>query len=86
MLKPLAERELIDRTSDPKTNRAVVVSLTPAGSVLAKQVEAVWRRVERKLCAAGESNDRLLKDLESLRAALGGSTPKFVPYRTEGNP
>ncbi len=84
MLRPLEERNLIERTPDPKTNRAMVVSLTAEGKRVAKQVQKAWRQIESGLSAAipcGQQK-RLFEQLESLRSVLGGSTPEFISYQS----
>jgi DNA-binding MarR family transcriptional regulator len=88
MLKPLEARNLIWRKTDEKTNRAVVVGLTPEGEELALQSQEAWERVEAELLEAmlpGESA-QLFGQLEAFRNQLGGSTPEIIPYEKENTP
>jgi DNA-binding MarR family transcriptional regulator len=82
VLKPLERRGLVRRETDPLTNRAIVVRLTPAGDDLCRRVAAAWARVEASLRAGLREHDfgstRAL--LERIRYALGGRAPEFVPY------
>ncbi len=82
MLQPMSRQGWIDRSTDPKTNRAVVVRLTREGTQLAKKADAAWRAVEKVLSRAmpETSIEEFLQSCESLRHALGGEAPTFVPY------
>ena len=77
MLKPLEKRELISRAVDPKTNRAMVVTLTAKGAELADAVQAAWQAVEARLIATMPESERdgLFSRLEGFRDVLGGSAP-----------
>jgi len=82
MLRPLEARELIKRYTDPKTNRAIVVSLTSDGKTLAESVQNAWSEIEDTLTKAVPSDQReatfLL--LESVRDQLGGKAPDYKTY------
>ena len=82
MLRPMDQQGWIDRSTDPKTNRATVVRLTRRGGALAVQVDAAWKAVETDLRGALPDLpvEDFLRDCEAVRRALGGQAPKFVPY------
>jgi DNA-binding MarR family transcriptional regulator len=77
MLKPLEEKHLIERVIDEKTNRAVIVSLSPAGETACALIQAGWDHVEERMRSQlpDEGLDGLFMALESIRAALGGREP-----------
>ncbi|MDP7033216.1 MAG: MarR family transcriptional regulator [Planctomycetota bacterium] len=77
MLKPLEGRRLIKRTVDPKSNRALVVSLTGAGRKLVVQVEKAWGTIEAQLARDLAPGDRrtVFAALEGFRDRLGGVAP-----------
>jgi len=83
MLRTMEERGWIERTPDPVTGRALVVSLTPAGASLAGEVKRRWRRVEERVRKSlGKSGRHDLRPyLEELRDGLGGRAPVFETYR-----
>lgn len=78
MLKPLEKKKLITRKTDPKTNRALLVSLTPAGITACVEVKAVWARIETRLTEylPQGGSDELFPTLETLLTTLGGTLPK----------
>lgn len=78
MLKPLEERRLIRRKTDRKTNRAMLVSLTPLGKRTCSEVLAAWERVEARIskCVPAAERDALFYNLEGIRSILGGEGPK----------
>jgi len=82
MLKPMEQRGLIVRTSDPKTNRAQIVALTDAGQAMAIAVEGTWQKVEKRLRKAVPEAEReqLFRQLEAIREILGGHPPRFAPH------
>lgn len=77
MLRPLEQQKLITRKTDPKTNRARLVSLTPAGLRACKKVEAAWNRIETRLLKAlpDADIDELFQILETTLTTLGGTLP-----------
>lgn len=85
MLKPLEQRKLITRKIDPCTNRALRISLTPAGKSACKTVEAAWERIEMRLREnLPESGmDALFRALEIIRGTLGGKDPQEHPLLKE---
>ena len=87
MLKPMEEKGWIKRFTDPKTNRAVVVSLTEEGAKLAGSVERIWLDVEKVLTKAipGEDAEFFFSQMESLRSELGGCRPEFTTYENKGD-
>jgi DNA-binding MarR family transcriptional regulator len=78
MLKPLEGKKLIRRKIDPNTNRAQVVSLTPAGEHVCEQVLAAWDRVEVRIIQTipEAERDELFQRLENVRNTLGGKGPQ----------
>ena len=82
MLRPLEKRQLITRTIDKKTNRAMVIELTSEGKKLALLVQRAWRRIEQAMneTVPDSHNSQLFAHLENFREVLGGSEPVFVPY------
>ena len=78
MLKPLEEKKLIRRKTDPNTNRAQIVSLTSAGRQACEQVPVVWNRIETRLCKTVSTEERngLFQGLENIRHTLGGKGPE----------
>ena len=78
MLKPLMGRTLVLRATDPKTNRALVVSLTPAGRRASRAVLDAWGRVEQRLNTAvsDEKKDGFLKGLETIREIVSDANAK----------
>jgi DNA-binding MarR family transcriptional regulator len=77
MLKPLEQQKLIKRKTDAKTNRAILVSLTPAGQNACDEVHSSWNRIEARLLEniSQENQDDLFQALETIRDALGGTDP-----------
>ena len=82
MLKPMEEKGWIKRFTDPKTNRAVVVSLTEEGEKLVGSVEKIWSDVEKVLIQAVPDEDAefFFSQMEALRKELGGCHPEFITY------
>ncbi|WP_372797381.1 MarR family winged helix-turn-helix transcriptional regulator [Pontiella sp.] len=80
MLKPLEQRKLVTRKVDPKTNRALLVSLTPAGRKACDEVEAAWQRIENRILRElpGVDLDDLFQTLETVLSALGGTAPHLI--------
>ncbi|MCF7849792.1 MAG: MarR family winged helix-turn-helix transcriptional regulator [Kiritimatiellales bacterium] len=80
MLKPLEEKKLIHRETDPKTNRAVVVALTPAGKRACTEIQTAWDRIEKrmteKLPDIETQKIDLFQALETIRDSLGGQPPE----------
>jgi DNA-binding MarR family transcriptional regulator len=74
MLKPLEEKKLIQRKTDAKTNRAVIVSLSPVGKKVCTQIQAAWDRIEARMTGAlpEAGRDELFQALEIVRNSLGG--------------
>ncbi|MDF7824958.1 MarR family winged helix-turn-helix transcriptional regulator [Pontiellaceae bacterium B12227] len=77
MLKPLEQKKLIKRKTDPKTNRAQVVSLTPAGTTACSEIQAAWDRIEARLQKHLPQDGRagLFQSLETIVTTLGGTLP-----------
>ncbi len=80
MLKPLEKRKLITRKIDPKTNRALLVSLTSAGLDACDAVKAAWQRIENRMLKElpNVEMDELFQTLETILAALGGTAPHLI--------
>jgi DNA-binding MarR family transcriptional regulator len=77
MLKPLEQQNLIKRKIDTKTNRAQLVSLTPAGAAACSKTQAAWDRVETRLQENLPQTDmnELFQTLEAILTTLGGTLP-----------
>jgi len=77
MLKPLEQKKLIFRKIDEKTNRAVLVSLTPAGERSCAGIQAVWDRIETRMRKHLPEHrmEGLFRNLETIRSVLGGKDP-----------
>ncbi|WP_372808857.1 MarR family winged helix-turn-helix transcriptional regulator [Pontiella sp.] len=77
MLRPLEQKKLIKRKTDPKTNRAQRVSLTPAGVAACSEIQAAWGRVESRLLKSLPNGEQtaLIQTLEILLTTLGGTLP-----------
>ncbi len=77
MLKPLEQQKLIKRKVDPKTNRALLVSLTPAGAAACSEIQAAWDRIETRLQENLSQTDmnELFQTLETILTTLGGTQP-----------
>ena len=77
MLKPLEEKKLVQRKTDPKTNRAILVSLSTDGKRACTKIQKAWDRVEARMLAplpeAGMAD--LFQALETIRNTLGGREP-----------
>jgi len=77
MLKPLEEKKLIQRKIDPKTNRAILVSLRTEGEQACIKIQAAWDLIEarmvKNLPKTGMAD--LFRSLETIRYALGGKEP-----------
>ena len=80
MLKPLEEKKLIRRKPDKLTNRAMLVSLTPAGEQACTEIQAAWDRIEERmrdqLPDLGNKPIDFFQTLETIRATLGGPEPE----------
>ncbi|MDF7806729.1 MarR family winged helix-turn-helix transcriptional regulator [Pontiellaceae bacterium B12219] len=77
MLKPLEQQKLIKRKIDSKTNRALQVSLTPAGTAACSEIQAAWDRIETRLQENLPQNGltEIFQTLETILTTLGGTLP-----------
>ena len=77
MLKPLERRGLVRRKTDPKTNRAIIVSLSVDGDHACLQIQSAWERIEERMCKdlPEDGMNDLFHALETIRGALGGKEP-----------
>lgn len=78
MLKPLAKQGLIERQTDPVTNRAQIVTLTQEGEAAYKQVRNAWARIEKRMRTglADQDMETAFPILEKILISLGGSDPQ----------
>ena len=77
MLKPLEEKKLVQRKTDPKTNRAIIVSLSAKGERACQQIQSAWNRIEERMTEnlPKDGMPELFQALETIRGALGGKEP-----------
>jgi len=77
MLKPLEAKKLVRRRTDPKTNRAIIVSLTAEGESACVQIKSAWDRIEKRMHESLPEieMDEHFQSLETIRSALGGKEP-----------
>ena len=82
MIKPLEKRNLIVKSPDPITNRAVVVKLTTEGENLAHAVKMKWATIEQTLqdTLIKNNGEDLLLQLEAFRNISGGCDPVFITH------
>ena len=87
MLQRMEKNGLVTRETDPISNRAVIVSLTPKGRKAAATVLQVWAAIEDRILQVVPAGQRsaLQHRLESVRDAFGGDDPEFTTCQTEGD-
>ena len=78
LLDPLAHRGLIERGPDPEDRRVVVISLTPAGRRIARELEAALERAYERMAALSPDGgrSRLQGAARDLLAALERARPQ----------
>jgi len=77
MLKPLEAKRLVHRRTDPKTNRAILVTLSAAGERACEQIQLAWDQIESRMLnpLPQAGMDALFNALETIRSTLGGKEP-----------
>lgn len=80
LVKGLMDKGLIDQIDDPRDGRIRLISLSPKGQQLSRQIEAFQKDIHRQLLLHMEPAERknALTYLESLRSAMEAVKEKLV--------
>ena len=80
LIKGLMDKGLIDQIDDPRDGRIRLISLSPKGQQLSRQIEAFQKDIHRQLLLHMEPTQRknALTYLESLRSAMEAVKEKLV--------